>query len=188
VKQFRQSVLAAAFRGDLTADWRDQHPDVEDWKEVKLNNVVKQIKAGKNFKCPEIPVTSETVGLVKISAVTWGKFDPKETKTVQDKSKIDESLFIKLGDFLISRANTIELVGASVIVNSIDHKIMLSDKIWRVTFNELCDQKFIDFYLKSKRGRQEIESRATGNQLSMRNISQKSFRDINIRVVHFSAG
>jgi type I restriction enzyme, S subunit len=27
--QFRQSVLAAAFRGDLTADWRSQHPDVE---------------------------------------------------------------------------------------------------------------------------------------------------------------
>jgi type I restriction enzyme S subunit len=27
--QFRQSVLAAAFRGDLTADWRTQNPDVE---------------------------------------------------------------------------------------------------------------------------------------------------------------
>jgi type I restriction enzyme S subunit len=27
--QFRQSVLAAAFRGDLTADWRAQNPDVE---------------------------------------------------------------------------------------------------------------------------------------------------------------
>ena len=29
LEQFRQSVLAAAFRGDLTADWRGQHPDVE---------------------------------------------------------------------------------------------------------------------------------------------------------------
>ncbi len=27
--RFRQSVLAAAFRGDLTADWRAKHPDVE---------------------------------------------------------------------------------------------------------------------------------------------------------------
>ena len=26
---YRQSVLAAAFRGDLTRDWRAQHPDVE---------------------------------------------------------------------------------------------------------------------------------------------------------------
>jgi type I restriction enzyme S subunit len=29
LERFRQSVLAAAFRGDLTADWRAQHPDVE---------------------------------------------------------------------------------------------------------------------------------------------------------------
>jgi type I restriction enzyme S subunit len=29
LEKFRQSVLAAAFRGDLTADWRAQHPDVE---------------------------------------------------------------------------------------------------------------------------------------------------------------
>ncbi len=29
LNQFRQSVLAAAFRGDLTADWREKNPDVE---------------------------------------------------------------------------------------------------------------------------------------------------------------
>ena len=29
LKKFRQSVLAAAFRGDLTRDWREQNPDVE---------------------------------------------------------------------------------------------------------------------------------------------------------------
>ena len=29
LEKFRQSVLASAFRGDLTKDWREQHPDVE---------------------------------------------------------------------------------------------------------------------------------------------------------------
>lgn len=29
LEKFRQSVLASAFRGDLTADWRESHPDVE---------------------------------------------------------------------------------------------------------------------------------------------------------------
>jgi type I restriction enzyme S subunit len=29
LEQYRQSVLAAAFRGDLTAEWRASHPDVE---------------------------------------------------------------------------------------------------------------------------------------------------------------
>lgn len=40
--QFRQSVLAAAFRGDLTADWREQNPDVEP-AEVLLEKVQKDI-------------------------------------------------------------------------------------------------------------------------------------------------
>lgn len=211
--QFRQSVLAAAFRGDLTADWRENNPDVEPasvllertakqlnknyyektqniditgrqiisktWNWTPLDLFINKIQAGKNFSCPEIPVTEDTVGLVKISAVTWGKFDEKETKTVVDKSKIDPSLFIQKGDFLVSRANTIELVGASVIVEEIQHKIMISDKVWRVTFLEV-ESKYINYYLKSKRGRKEIESRATGNQMSMRNISQKAFRDITI--------
>ena len=32
--QFRQSVLAAAFRGELTADWRAENPDVESGKKL----------------------------------------------------------------------------------------------------------------------------------------------------------
>ncbi len=34
IEQFRQSVLAAAFRGDLTADWREKNPDVEPASEL----------------------------------------------------------------------------------------------------------------------------------------------------------
>jgi type I restriction enzyme S subunit len=34
IDEFRQSVLAAAFRGDLTADWRAAHPDVEPASEL----------------------------------------------------------------------------------------------------------------------------------------------------------
>jgi type I restriction enzyme S subunit len=34
LEQFRQSVLAAAFRGDLTADWRAAHPNVEPASEL----------------------------------------------------------------------------------------------------------------------------------------------------------
>lgn len=34
LEKFRQSVLAAAFRGDLTKKWREQHPDVEPASEL----------------------------------------------------------------------------------------------------------------------------------------------------------
>ncbi len=177
LQNFRQQVLTQAVTGRLTEEWREGK-DLGEWMEETINNVIINIKAGKNFNCPGQPVSGNNVGLVKISAVTWGSFDEKETKTVLDEKKINPELFIKKGDFLISRANTIELVGSCLIVGSIQYKIMLSDKIWRVNFYEEWTKRFINFYLKSNLGRKEIQSRASGNQHSMRNLSQKEFKNI----------
>ncbi len=44
LERFRQSVLAAAFRGDLTRKWREQHPDVEP-AEVLLERIRAERKA-----------------------------------------------------------------------------------------------------------------------------------------------
>jgi type I restriction enzyme, S subunit len=44
LSQFRQSVLAAAFRGDLTADWREQNPDVEP-ASVLLERIKEEFKS-----------------------------------------------------------------------------------------------------------------------------------------------
>ncbi|WP_437896419.1 restriction endonuclease subunit S [Sorangium sp. So ce124] len=48
LERFRQSVLAAAFRGDLTADWREKHPDVEPAEEL-----LKRIRAERRRRWEE---------------------------------------------------------------------------------------------------------------------------------------
>jgi type I restriction enzyme, S subunit len=65
IAQFRQSVLAAAFRGDLTADWREKNPDIEPasellerikidrrkrWEEAELEKMRAQGKEPKDDK------------------------------------------------------------------------------------------------------------------------------------------
>lgn len=147
------------------------------WTITNIDSVISGIEAGKNFKCEERPPTEGETGLVKISAVTWGKFDELESKTVTRDDQIREEHVIHSGDFLLSRANTLELVGAPVIVEQITRHLMLSDKVRRFRFIERLE-KFALFWLRSKLGRKEIESRATGNQLSMRNIAQASLREI----------
>lgn len=78
--QFRQSVLAAAFRGDLTADWREKNPEVEPasvlleriraerrrrWEEAELGRMKASGKKltddrwKSKYKEPESPDTSE---------------------------------------------------------------------------------------------------------------------------------
>lgn len=180
IKDFRQQVLTQAVTGKLTEEWR-KGKELEEWKINKMGNIITSIQSGKSFLCPEVPVTKGQVGLVKISAVTWEVFDQTKTKTVTDKNKIIPEYFIKKGDFLMSRANTLELVGASVIVDKIDFDIMLSDKVWRINFDNDNDKIFINYFLKSKQGRIEIESKASGNQESMRNLSQNNFKDIEVK-------
>ncbi|MHA3891096.1 restriction endonuclease subunit S [Acinetobacter sp. GXMZU3951] len=173
LKKFRESVLADAVSGKLIVC-------KEKWKIVKLNDFVTSIEAGKNLSCIERPpVSDDEYGIVKISAVTWGKYNEEESKTLPEKSLFQESRRVKKGDLLLSRANTLELVGNPVIVHKTKKNLMLSDKVLRLVMSD-HSKKWVNLFLKSKEGRNQIESRATGNQLSMRNISQKALMDIDI--------
>lgn len=180
LKQFRQSVLAAAVSGELTEDWRETK-ELADWEIKKLSNIVESIEAGKNLKCIEIPPADDEYGIIKISAVTWGFYDEEQSKTLPNKKQFIESRRIKVGDFLISRANTIELLGNPVIVHQVTKNLMLSDKVLRLVM-PTRDKYWIDIFLRSDRGRREIESRSTGNQMSMRNIGQRALLDIDLPV------
>lgn len=56
---------------------------------------------------------------------------------------------------------------------------MLSDKVLRLVMDDE-HKKWLSIFLRSPSGRKEIESRSTGNQLSMRNIGQKALLDIDL--------
>ena len=169
-------------RGDVIfAELNELFKLPDQWAWVTIGSILKNIEAGKSFKCEERPPSVNEVGVVKISAVTWGEFDELESKTCKDSENINPNIFIKENDFLFSRANTIDLVGTCVIVDRITRKIMLSDKILRLNFIDI-QPKWVLFFLRSRYGRSEIERLATGNQDSMRNIGQDRIRRINIPI------
>ncbi|HEX5746030.1 MAG TPA: restriction endonuclease subunit S [Archangium sp.] len=149
------------------------------WSWIALGQVLEGIEAGKSFKCDERPPQDGEVGVVKVSAVTWGEFDESEAKTCTDPDRIEPRFFIQPGDFLFSRANTINLVGTCVIVRSVSGRLMLSDKILRLRFSGI-EPKWILYALRTEQGRREIERLATGNQESMRNIGQDRIRQIRV--------
>ena len=151
------------------------------WGVVKLGTFIQNIQAGKSFKCEERPPINDEIGVAKVSAVTWGEYDENETKTCFDESRINPDFFIKTGDFLFSRANTIELVGACVIVKKINKTIMLSDKTLRIHFTNILE-KYVLYYLRSLDGRKQIMDKSSGNQESMRNIGQERIKDIDIPI------
>jgi len=153
--------------------------------ELRLGELLHGIEAGKNMRCVERPPVAGEKGVVKVSAVTWGRFDATQTKTLPSDYLPPTKARIMKDDLLISRANTLELVGAAAIVDFQPDNIFLSDKILRLIVDE-NKKTWILWYLRSPEGRSQIESLATGNQLSMRNISQAALRQIKIPLPEIS--
>ena len=147
------------------------------WCWTDVDDLILGIKSGKSFKCEERPPRSAEVGVVKVSAVTWGTYNEEESKTCNRPEMENESLFVQPGDFLFSRANTIDLVGACVIAGVVTKQVMLSDKILRFRVRSGWD-RWLLWLLRSGHGRREIQRLATGNQDSMRNIGQARIRQI----------
>nr|WP_145552390.1 restriction endonuclease [Variovorax boronicumulans] len=124
----------------------------------------------------------DEVGVVKVSAVTWGRYQEQESKTCVDADRVNDALFIAPGDFLFSRANTMELVGACVIAEKVSQRVMLSDKILRFQFLDEGFKPWVLHLLRSHAGRQQIEALSSGNQESMRNIGQEKIQQIQVPV------
>ena len=145
------------------------------WVWVSLGQLLDGIEAGLNVKCIErVPVDGET-GLLKISAVTWWDFNENASKTLADGHAHPDAWLIQDGDLLISRANTLELVGAPAIVRDLTKRLMLSDKVLRLSMPKFL-RTWVFYVMRAPRGRFWIEDHSTGAQLSMRNISQEALR------------
>lgn len=177
IERYKSCSLEKAF-----SDWiksfssADQNISRQEDK-ICVGELVEKIVSGKNLRCEERPPSLDEKGVVKVSAVTWGKFDPLASKTLPPTFEPPDKSRIQNGDLLISRANTLELLGAVVIVDGCPENLYLSDKVLRLEMPE-DDKRWLMWFLRSPKGRKEIEVRASGNQVSMRNISQKKLREI----------
>jgi type I restriction enzyme S subunit len=138
-----------------------------------LGDVLLDIQAGKSFQTAEVPARPEEFGVLKVSAITWSKFQADEAKALTGQYEPAESHKVREGDFIISRANTKEFVGAVVLVDQDYPFRLLSDKTLRLVINEeKASKNFLLYALRSPAARKHIEHFATGTSDSMRNIAQ----------------
>ena len=72
----------------------------------------------------------------------------------------------------MSRANTSELVGKSVIVDYTPKKLLLSDKILKIFFSSNVNQAFFNFVNNSLIARNYYAQVSFGTSTSIRNISR----------------
>jgi type I restriction enzyme, S subunit len=146
-------------------------------RRLPLNELLTGIETGKSIQTTELRAREEQLGVLKVSAVSWGEFCPREAKAVERGYQPEDRHRVRKGDVLISRANTVELVGAVVRVDRDYPNRLLSDKTLRLILDEKrCDPDYILQVLRFPEARAHIEGNATGTSNSMRNISQDTIR------------
>lgn len=152
------------------------------WDIESCEKAVLEISSGTSYGGEDRPFENpEEIGVLKISAVTTGTFDPAEFKVV-NRAQITKPLrYVKRGDFLFSRANTIQLVAACCVVPKDYDRLFLPDKLWVLTLNEhLVKPQFLNYLLKNERYRDVVRALASGGHDSMLNISMKKFMTLGI--------
>lgn len=148
------------------------------WVWARLDQLLANIQAGKSPQAEKRPAREDEFGVLKVSAVSWGKFLPNENKTLLPGTSTNGLPTVTAGDFLISRANTAELVGSVVLVREDYPNLLLSDKTLRLDFvsDEVIYKPFVLFAMRARWVREVFEEKATGTSSSMRNISQQKIR------------
>jgi type I restriction enzyme S subunit len=144
------------------------------WPVKKLGDLVDGFEGGVNFPPVSDGDAASDWRVLKVSAVTWGSFDASQSKPIQPDVQFDDSLIVKQGDLIFSRANTTELVGAVSMVRTKPSRVLLPDKLWRIKLPEDSELQtdFLLYVLRQQRMREFIGRLATGTSGSMKNISK----------------
>ena len=148
------------------------------WKWIKLGVLVNTSDSGWSPSCEAFPRVGSDWGILKVSAVSWGKFLPNENKSLPKSLNARLDCEVKTGDFLISRANTADLVAKSVVIEDCPPNLMLSDKIVRLRLTSFCNSKFINLVNSSSFARSYYSLIAGGTSSSMKNVTREQILNL----------
>ena len=162
-------------------DWLGDIP--KHWEVKRLKFELWKIEQGWSPQCDNTPADEGEWGVLKAGAVNGPEFDPNENKRLPDEEKPLPEFEIKTGDFLISRANTRELLGSAALVRKVQPQLLLCDKLYRLTIRKrTLNSEFLLRFMRSSPGHFEFERDASGSSASMQNIGQESVRNLWIPV------
>ena len=143
--------------------------DLASYESRALKDCVLVIESGKSPKCLAKPREGDSLGVLKLSAISSGVYKETENKALPSDAKAADGKVVCDGDILLARKNTPELVGQSVLVNHTDGNIMFPDIVFRMHVRPEVDEVYLSHALAHPLAG-AIKSLAHGSAKSMSNI------------------
>lgn len=155
-----------------------------EWEVMRLGSEIRDLQAG-------VSVTSTTDNdqtntdhyVLKTSAVVQGRFIPSEKKEINPGEVKRAKTSIRKGDLIISRMNTLALVGECGYSDSDHPNLYLPDRLWRAAYRDpsAISSHWLSYALSMQQNRIRIKELATGTSGSMKNISKRALLNLEIK-------
>jgi type I restriction enzyme S subunit len=146
------------------------------YSSMPFRRLIWSIEQGISPQCDNFPAGPEDWGVLKVSAVKNGTFFEEENKQLPADIEPEARYEVKQGDLLITRANTPQLVGAAAVAESPRQKLMLCDKIFRVTTTRGLMPEFLVLASLSTKIRDMCAEASHGTSQSMANLKTEEIK------------
>ncbi|MCR4752023.1 MAG: restriction endonuclease subunit S [Eubacterium sp.] len=155
----------------------------ESWAWAKLGEMAWFLDAGKSPNCQKVSVKGGEWGVITTTAIQRGFFDENKNKVLPESFKVNDSMQVKDGDILITRAGPTNRTGIACLVKNINRNLILSDKTLRINMTDKYVYKdFIVMVLNSPQIRQIIMGLMSGMDKQQVNISQDKYKTVFIPI------
>ncbi len=169
-KAVTQGINPSARKAETNCPWLGKVPS--HWEVGRFKYRYEKIEQGWSPQCDNRLTDPGEWGVLKVGCMNSGVYEESENKALPPSLAPRPEYEIKEGDLLMSRSNTVELVGSVGRVHETQGRIMLCDKLYRIVIDE---SRLLGNYavclLRSHPARQQIERDASGASPSMKNIS-----------------
>ena len=148
-----------------------------DKEEMKISGYIDSLEAGKSLAGTEKCENK----VLKTGAVSYDYFDNTQTKYLPKDYQPLNAHKVNPGDVIISRMNTIDLVGAATYVWNVPDKVYLPDRLWKAKLKNDANPIFVWQTIIHPKTKKLIRRMAGGTSGSMKNISKNKFLEMLVK-------
>jgi type I restriction enzyme S subunit len=171
VERYKQAILATVMDTDETG---------RTWPRVPLEELLTD--GPTNGYSPRSGENPRGTLSLKLTATTRGVMDlsDRAVKRLNEVIPKDSKFWLRAGDILIQRANSLEYVGMAAIYDGPPHKYVYPDLMIRIRVASPTMTRWIWRYCSSASGRRYFTSNATGTAGNMPKINGSTIRKMQI--------
>jgi len=146
----------------------------EGWKKIDLEDGVSALVSGQSPNRKENAAKGTAFGILKTTAINWGRFDEQQNQEVLDEYEPNKKHLVLENDILITKAGPAHRVGVVAQAKNIRSNVLLSGKMTAIRVNDKFFPDFLSYALCQEEAQNHLQANTTGMASSQTNFTHDS--------------